>query len=278
MYNEFPKFKNEDNLYLYCVRERRANELNVTGIFNQEKVFSIVCKNLEAIVSIVPQNQFDDTDIKKKAREDINWIKEKAQLHEAIVEKAMYHSSEIYPVIPMRFGTIFKSKEKINHLLTKHYHQYSNTIARLTKKQEWSVKVYLTHQDRITDHVVSTNEFIKKEQADVAVLPKGMAYFMQKKLNEMVKNAVDDKMNQYVHDIIERLEKHSTGRHEGKLLGPEFTGKKATMVLNAILLIHEESVLDLIEAIQKLQDEMNVFGFRFEYSGPWPPYHFVESQ
>ena len=119
---------------------------------------------------------------------------------------------------------------------------------------------------------------IKKEQEKVAALPKGMAYFMQNKIDDMVKNAVDDKMNEYIDGIRERLEKHSTERHEGKLFGPEFTGKKTPMILNSIFLIHEENVQNLIEEIKSLQDELNMFGFHFEYSGPWPPYHFVVSQ
>lgn len=75
---------------------------------------------------------------KKKAQEDIAWIKEKAQNHEKVIEEAMGMGS----VIPMQFGVIFKTKENLEETLSKHFDQFKQSLEKLTGKQEWGLKVF----------------------------------------------------------------------------------------------------------------------------------------
>ena len=85
-----------EGLYLYCLREKSESSqiLSVKGIDGKEEVFIIPYQGLEAVVSKVSLEEFASEEIKRKAQEDLSWIKEKAVIHEKVVEEARKISSE----------------------------------------------------------------------------------------------------------------------------------------------------------------------------------------
>ena len=101
-----------EGFYLYCVRKSRgASSVFLTkGIDEKGEVFTRTYQRLEAVVSLVPLDEFDSEIIHVKARNDLQWIKEKAVLHETVIEEAMRNGGEILSLIPMKFGTIFKEE------------------------------------------------------------------------------------------------------------------------------------------------------------------------
>ncbi len=135
----------DKGLYLYCIRTKTKNKFSAEGIDGGE-IFATSYQDLEAIVSEVSLEEFGSEEIQRKAQEDLKWIKEKAQLHEQAVEEAMKNGDEILSIIPMKFGTIFKTKEKLAETLKKYYSKFKKTLENLVGKQEWAVKVYLNRK------------------------------------------------------------------------------------------------------------------------------------
>ena len=147
-----------NGICLYCIRKKVNTEFDAKGVYDEGKTFVLPYKNLEAVVSEVPLDEFDFEQIRQKAQEDLNWIKEKAQLHEAVIEEAMQVNGKFLAVIPMRFGTIFKNKEKIQQNIETHYTKFENLLTDLQGKQEWSVKVYLENSEALEQEVKNDNK------------------------------------------------------------------------------------------------------------------------
>ena len=101
-----------EELYLYCLREstESAPAITTKGIDGKGEVFVFPYRELEAIVSNSPE-EFTSEEIQKKAQEDLNWIKEKAVAHEKVIEQAMGKDNEALSLIPMRFGTISRTRQ-----------------------------------------------------------------------------------------------------------------------------------------------------------------------
>ena len=80
-----------DGLYLYCVRKKpkTLRPFRAGGIEGKRGIFTIVHGDLEAVVSRVSLVKFTSVEIRKKAREDLDWIREKALIHEDVIEEAM---------------------------------------------------------------------------------------------------------------------------------------------------------------------------------------------
>jgi hypothetical protein len=50
---------------------------------------------------------------------------------------------------------------------------------------------------------------------------------------------------------------------------------RGTMVLNAAFLVSPDQLESFQKTLTKLVAERGEQGFRFDFTGPWPPYHFV---
>ena len=264
-----------NGLYLYCIREKAHQRFTTKGIEGKGKVFILPYQDLEAVVSEVPLEEFDSEEIKHKAQDDLNWIKEKSQLHEAVVEDAMRGNGNTSAVIPMTFGTIFKSREKIQQTIEEHYSEFENLLTVLQGRQEWGVKVYLANRKAL-EEIIKNNDNVKATQEKIAVMPKGMAYFFEKQLEEQISSEISREIEIYTQEIFLALKKHAETGIKGKILGRELTGKCEPMVLNAIYLIQIKNIQDFKNEIDRLSREMGAKGFQLEYSGPWPPYNFTK--
>ncbi|MFH1565250.1 MAG: GvpL/GvpF family gas vesicle protein [bacterium] len=273
-------------LYLYCIREKTDSGFFIKGIDGGD-VLALPYKDLEAVVSEVSLEDFGAEEIQKKAQEDLGWIKGKAQVHEQVIEKAMDYHFSPFPLgksplenkglkaaIPMKFGTIFKTREKLRQVLKKHYFQFKENLKNLHKKQEWAVKIYL---DRgiFQDWIKKSSSVVQDKEQEIASLPEGTAYFMQKQIDEAVSKESDNALKEYIDIFFEELKKYTHAGTRGKILAKELTEKLWPMVLNAIFLVSEEMLEDFVKKVNKLNKEYKSKGFRFEYSGPWPAYNFI---
>jgi len=263
----------DKGFYLYCIREKGNSEFSTEGI-GGGKIFATPYQDLEAIVSEVSLEEFGSEEIQRKAQEDLKWIKEKAQLHEQAVEEAMKNSDEILSIIPMKFGTIFKTKENLEETLKKYYNQFKESLERLKGKQEWSVKAYLNRK-AFDEEVKKVSSVIQEKEKEISTMPEGMAYFMQKQIDDVVSKEAKNALQKYGETFFETLKQHVSAGTKGKILEKEITGKTLPMALNMIFLVSEEKLEDFIKEINKLKEEYKAKGFNFEYSGPWPPYNFV---
>ncbi len=266
-----------DGLYLYCIRGKSDSSIFfIKGIDNKNEVFVLPYKEIEAIVSGVSLDEFDSDEIKRKAQENLNWIKEKIVLHEKVVEEAMGKNDKVVSVIPMKFGTIFAGEKRLIKTLDEHYEQFKTALNKLEGKEEWSVKMYLTVKKQIEETIKTESEIIKKMERELAGLPEGIAYFRESELKEAISNEAVRKINDIKKNIYEELKFHTEDARECKILEKELTGRLEPMILNASYLIKTEMVDEFIQSAERKNNELNPQGFSLEYSGPWPPYYFGE--
>ena len=265
-----------EGLYLYCIREKTGiPSFSKKGIDGKGEVFTLTCRELEAVVSKVSLEEFASEEIQKKAQEDMSWIKEKALAHEKVIEEAMRKDDKVLSLIPMRFGTIFKEKERLEETLDKDYPRIRAVLDKIRGKQEWSVKIYLMDRKKFEQVIKEKNEAIIEKEKELATLPEGMAFFMEEELKEVISKEVDKELNNIVGVLFESLGKQAVASIKSKILGKELTGRREPMVLNSAYLISEEKIEKFKEDAERLNQEIQTKGFYLEYSGLWPPYNFV---
>lgn len=244
------------------------------GIDKRTPVSLIVYSDLEAVMSEVPLKEFASEEIERRASEDLRWIKEKAELHEKIIEKAMGKKKKI-SVIPMKFGTIFKTIEGLNSTLKKNYLKFKKILKRLKDKQEWSVKVYLRSPEALREEIKNRNPEVQSLQASLNSLPEGIAYFKEKEIEELINSKLKEILDTHKELFFSNLKKYAVSSNRGKILEKELTGHSYPMVLNAIFLVPGPRIGDFKNRLKELSQEAGPKGFYFEYSGPWPPYNFI---
>jgi hypothetical protein len=266
-----------EGFYLYGVRKSvgTSPEFLSKGIDEKGGVFARTFQGLEAIVGKVSLEEFDSETIQIKARNDLPWIKEKAVLHETVIEEAMRNGEEILSLIPMKFGTIFKEEKALEEALTKHHDQFEETLKKLDGKQEWSVKAYLTDQNKFERAVKEKSAAIQEKEREIAALPEGMAFFMEEELKEVISGEVSKELDQVVEGLYESLSRHAEASVQTNILAKELTGKREPMVLNAACLVAKKKIEEFKDTAQRLNQDIRDKGLCLEFSGPWPAYHFA---
>lgn len=263
-------------LYLYgiCpfIKIKKLSDKDTGEGIGGGKIFSIPYKDIEAIVSEVSLKEFGSEEIQKRATEDLEWIKDKALMHEKVIETAMNNSDGL--IIPMKFGAIFKDREGLAGSLKKDYLKFKNLLGSLRGKEERSVKIYCKSQ-LLENEIKKTSPMIQTKLKEIKSLPAGRQYFLEEEINEMAKREARKSVNNYTSLFLERFKGLAEELKENKILGKELTQRNDPMVFNGAFLVKKEKVDRFRGEIQKLQAEYKKIGFTFVSSGPWPPYNFV---
>lgn len=267
-----------DGLYLYCVRDKAEgdNIFPVKGIDGHGDVFTLSFCEFEAVVSAVSLQEFESEAIKIKAQEDLNWIKEKAVIHERVIEQAMTKGNRNLGLIPMGFGAIFKEEASLMETLDKKHEEIKQVLDNVRGKQEWGVKVYLNDKKFFEKNIKAKSDVIREKEREMALLPEGMAFFMEEELKEMIDKEKNNELNNITGFFFEVLKKYAIDSVKNKLLEKELTGISKPMVLNAAYLIPDEKKEEFTDEAERLKLEIKAEGFGLEYSGPWPAYNFTK--
>jgi hypothetical protein len=266
----------ETGLYLYCIRLKCNERIEVLETMSgDEKVQIIPFMDLEAVISEVSIEEFSSEEIQKKAEEDLDWIKGKAQIHEEVIEQAMRTSdSVIIPVIPMQFGVIFKTKEKLQETLGNNLEKFKKNLEYLGGKQEWGVKAFLD-QKVFEKFLEKENEELLAKKKEAESLPKGMSFFAKKKITSTIDGIKEKELDKVIKEIYESLAESVVSLHKAKILDKDFTLMTEDMILNGFYLIEESRLNEFKGKIEEFREKLNLRGIKIEMSGPWPSYHFI---
>jgi hypothetical protein len=236
-------------LYVYCIIEApdrlRFGPIGIGA--DPSEVFSVHYRNLAAIVSDAPLEVIDST-------------RENVLAHERVNEAVMRD----HTVIPMSFGTIFKTREDIVQLLRSAAEAFGDVLSKMQNKLEFGLKV-LWDRDQAIREVESEDEDIGRLKKEISG-QNGPTYFARMQYGRLVDAALQSRSERYMADILDRLRDVSVASRINKPIGDK-------MIMNAAFLIsrEDEAAFDArVKAIASKLDQLT-----FKYSGPWPPYNFV---
>ena len=265
----------ETGLYLYCVRLRTDEPLKVQRTIGAGKIQIIPYLDLEAVTSEVSIEEFSSAGIHKKAEEDLDWIKSKAQIHEEVIELAMKTDEfSVIPVIPMQFGVIFRTREKLKETLYENLEKFRESLKFLEGREEWGVKVFLDEKV-FEDYLEQGNEELLVQKREAQELPKGLAFFAKKKAAYKIEEIKQRELDKITREIIESLANSAVTILKAKILDKDFTLLSNEMILNGFYLLEEKRLTEFMDKTEDLKKRLNPLGIDIEISGPWPSYHFA---
>jgi uncharacterized protein YcgL (UPF0745 family) len=270
----------DTGLYVYAIKEKgdAPLPLSLRGIDQKGQVFTYHYREIEAVVSRVSIQEYTSEEIQKKSKEDINWIKEKALLHEKVIEEAMKDNDKTLSIIPMTFGIIFKNKRNLQSMLEKRYLYFKKNLKELKGKREWSIKVYLENRKKIEQIVKEKDKEVKAKEEEIKTLPEGMAFFMEEELKETIAKGIKREIDNNTDILFKQLTEYTFSIKEGKLLDKELTGKKEPMVINVLLLIKDKDTDLFRKEVAEITKIWEKNGFYLECNGPFPVYNFLSEE
>jgi hypothetical protein len=235
--------------YVYCIIESseplRFGPIGIGG--DPSDVYSVHYRTLAAVVSDAPLEVLDST-------------RENVLAHERVNETVMRE----HTVIPMSFGTIFKTREDIVELLRSAAEAFGDVLNKMQNKLEFGLKV-LWDRDQAIRQVEQEDEDIGRLKAEISG-QNGPTYFARMQYGRLIDTALQARSERYVAGILEQLREVSVASRINKPIGDK-------MIMNAAFLISRDSEAAFDTKVKSIASQFDKLTFK--YTGPWPPYNFV---
>ena len=212
-------------------------------------VFAVYHSELRAIASKVTTTILDAT-------------RENALAHEHVLERIMATRT----IIPMSFGTIFRSEDDIRQMLKSIYPSLMEVLDKMEGKIEFGLKVSWD-REKVIETLKREKEEIRRFTAELAKKRLQSTYLARMQLGRMIEQALTERTAELVKDIYETLRPVCVASRDNKPIGDK-------MIMNAAFLLEREKEVEFDKTVNQIAKRFeNLLSFR--YSGPWPPYNFV---
>ena len=241
----------EGGRYVYGIIEAKdALLFGKMGIGGQgEPVYTVHHGDIASVVSKTNVYIFDPT-------------RENALAHEHVIESVM----KSHTIIPMAFGTVFRTDEDIRQVLKSIYSSLKDVLKQMEGKVEFGLKVSW-ERERIIDELKREDEEIHRLHAELTKKHLQSTYFARMQLGRMIDKSLAERSAEFVREIYDGLRFACVASRDNKPIGDK-------MIMNAAFLIRRDREPDFEAAVNKVARK---FGDRlnFKLTGPWPPYNFV---
>jgi Gas vesicle synthesis protein GvpL/GvpF len=235
--------------YVYCIiREAAPIAYGPIGLgADPADVYTIARGDLAAVVSDAPLEVLDPT-------------RDNVLAHQRVNETVMKQ----HTVLPMSFGTVFKTHDDVVELLRSASEAFSDVLNKMEAKLEFGLKV-VWDRDAIIREIEQEDEDIRRVKAELQA-HKGSTYFARMQYGRLVDAALQAKSEQYVADTFAALRGASVAARSNKLIGER-------MILNAAFLVNRRDAREFDRCVKALGARYDKLTYK--YTGPWPPYNFV---
>jgi hypothetical protein len=232
---------------IQCEKSADFGKIGIGGAGDQ--VYTIEYRDIAAVVSNTSVFIFDPT-------------RENALAHEHVIETVMKN----YTIIPMSFGTVFRTNDDIFEVLKSIYPSLKDVLNQMEGKVEFGLKV-AWDRDHIVNDLQREDEEIHRFHQEITRKHLQSTYFARMQLGRMIEKALAERGSQYVREIYQALKPFCVASKDNKPIGDK-------MILNAAFLIERQKESSFDAAVNGIAEK---FGDRlnFKYTGPWPPYNFV---
>ena len=191
--------------------------------------------------------------------EDLDGLEALARAHDAVLERAMASGA----VVPFRLCTIYASPDGLDAMLDREALTLTAALDRLEGMQEWGVKAFARAPAAV---------------AEAAAAPaSGTEYLTRKQEHRAVADAGRAATEAIVAECHSRLTDAAAAVALSRPQDRHLTGRDAEMILNAAYLVPSNRADAFREVVGELDRQHEPDGVGLELTGPWPPYHFVET-
>ena len=240
----------EGGKYVYCIiRNDNSREFGDIGIGGCARVYTVHHADLAAVVSDTPIVIYDPT-------------RENVLAHEFVNETVMRE----FTVIPMSFGTVFRSEEDVGQLLQSTYEAFTDVLEKMKDKIEFGVQIRWD-RDKVLESIEQDNDEIRKLKEEITRNAASSTYCARMQLGRLIEGALGDSAGRYVTTVHEELKRASVASRSNKVIGDR-------MIMNAAFLVNRSTEKSFDEAVKDLSRRFEHL-LAFKYTGPWPPYNFV---
>jgi len=235
--------------YVYCIiRTVSPLQFGHIGIGAEPSlVRTIGYKDLAAVISDTPLDIHDPT-------------RENVLAHERVNETVMRE----HTVLPMSFGTVFRTPQDIVELLRSAHTAFNDVLIKMENKVEFGLKI-LWEPESVIRGIEGQDENLRRLKQEISS-QRGSTYFARMQYGRLVDSLLQERSAELVADVFDQLRGVAIASRTNKPIGDK-------MILNAAFLVAREREAEFDSRVKELGARHEHVNIR--YTGPWPPYNFV---
>jgi hypothetical protein len=260
----------EPGIYLYCLTRpaalpcvRGLARQGLPGVDGPGAVMGLRVSGVVGVISEVDVDEFSAQNL-----QSLPWVAERAERHEAVVAQVM----AVSPVLPVKFGTLFRSRASLLAFLDRHNPAMEEGLLGLQGKAEWSVKGFLV-EDHARQIIAAEDEGIVARRLALSASP-GARYLQQKQLDLSLEKALEAGLERVAAALQMALQSHALASCELRRHSSAVTGRAERLIFSASYLLRPDMLDDFRSVLSDQQQAHEILGLSLELGGPWPPYNF----
>jgi hypothetical protein len=201
---------------------------------------------------------------------DVDWVSDRAIAHDRVLTWA----SDAGAVIPFPMWTLFSDAKAVSSMLSNRMNELRRTFERIRDGREFIVRVYV-QAGVLKGHLGQHSAELTSLEAQAAKATPGQKYLLERKIENLRKDAGRDLTGKVADEIFDALSGASMETVREPPVNSGAAREQGRAVLNTSFLVAPARVVDFQRQLTAMVNKYEPSGFKFDFTGPWPPYHFV---
>jgi hypothetical protein len=206
---------------------------------------------------------------------NVEWLSPRALAHDRVLTWA----SDRGAVVPLPMFSVFSGADAVQRMLNERSAQLVAALDRVRLGREYALRVYRIDEELIAALPALSSRIRELGESAAAAAP-GQRYLIERKLAAEQRGEMRSVSQSVADSVMATLGRHVVDFVRSPI--PRFAtpeGAEAstpgTMVLNAAFLVAPDRLAEFQRTLTEIVEREQPHGFRFDFTGPWPPYHFV---
>jgi hypothetical protein len=172
------------------------------------------------------------------------------------------------------FSAMFRDAAGVRAMLKTRVDELEGALAIAARGREYGLRIY-RDEAAVMAAVATLSPRVADLERTAAAASPGQRYLLERKLDAERKTEARRVSEDTGREVFDALAEHAVASRRVPM-PRDATGRTAALSLNAVFLVAPESYTTFRTAVARLTARFEPSGFRFEFSGPWPAYHFME--
>jgi hypothetical protein len=215
---------------------------------------------LFVVVADAPLEQYGEAAI-NQGLANLDWVSRAAVAHEAVVESFIGETA----VLPMKLFTIFTTDERAVAYVRGERQRIATFVKRVSNHHEWGIRVVLDRQRAAA---------AAPKPKSAATGRSGLAYLTGKKAQRDAVVELEARARETVSTLYDRLAARS--RAATRRPASELPVQGGPLLLDAAFLVPRARATTFQALVARESRALARHGYALTFSGPWPPYSFVQ--
>ena len=237
---------------------------------------------MAALVSALDAERYDAAALERDTA-DVAWLSPRAMAHDRVLTWA----SDRGAVVPLpMFSAMFSGPNAVRTMLRDRSESIAAALDRAASGREYILRMHRADAELLA-HITELSPRLAEMQRTAAEASPGQRYLLERKLDAERKRelrSVARRVAREVYDTLTesavaatRTDTEKTAARAQTHAAGESATDAVTLTLDAAFLVASKEWPAFQRTLSELIERYRSRGFRFDFSGPWPPYHFVAS-